>query len=259
MDSTFDLYAAYYDLLYRDKDYSNEVNYISSSILASGGVSEGSILELGCGTGGHAVHLASSNRMVHGIDLSAEMVQRANASKSTLPTHLNEKLTFEVGDIRSFRSTQKFDAVVSLFHVISYQTKNEDIINSFNTARYHLQPGGLFFFDFWYGPSVLSDRPKVVEKVVEDEFIQVLRHTTPTMLIDQNCVDICFDVDICLKQHGAVKQRLTEHHLMRYLFLPEIEYYLSLCGLAVVSAQTWLQHAPLTDRSWYGCIVARAI
>lgn len=259
MDSTFDLYAAYYDLLYRDKDYSSEVNYINSVIVANGGSLDGSILELGCGTGGHAVYLAASNRTIHGIDLSMEMVQRANDLKTTFPTQLSERLTFEVGDIRSFRSARKFDMVVSLFHVISYQTKNEDITNSFNTARCHLHPGGLFVFDFWYGPAVLSDRPKVVEKIVEDERIQVLRHTTPTMLSEQNCVDICFDVDICLKQQGDVRQQLTEHHLMRYLFLPEIEYYLNLCGLEVVSAQPWLEYTPLTDRNWYGCVVARAI
>jgi SAM-dependent methyltransferase len=257
--ATFDLYAAYYDLLYQDKDYSHEVNYINSLIAAHGGKAGGSILELGSGTGGHAVHFAQSDCIVHGIDISAEMIQRANKAKGNLPNEVAQRLTFDVGDVRTFRAESCFDTVISLFHVMSYQTTNSDLLSAFKTARVHLNPGGLFIFDFWYGPSVLSDRPCIVEKVVENETIEVFRYTTPTMITDRNCVDVRFDVTIRLKEQGGDSQPLTENHLMRYLFLPEVENYLDLSGFKIVASNSWLKQEHLSDIDWYGCVVAKAI
>jgi SAM-dependent methyltransferase len=92
--STFDLYAAYYDLLYRDKDYSEEVDYVNSLILAHRGVQELSILELGCGTGGHATYLAKSGQTVYGIDVSPQMVKKAKDNLVNIPLDLAKRLTF---------------------------------------------------------------------------------------------------------------------------------------------------------------------
>jgi SAM-dependent methyltransferase len=257
--NTFDLYAAYYDLLYQDKNYSHEVNYINSLIAAHGGKSNGSILELGSGTGGHAIHFAQSNCIVHGIDISAEMIQRANKAKKSLSIETAQRLTFDLGDVRTFRANKQFDTVISLFHVMSYQTSNSDLLAAFKTARAHLNLSGLFIFDFWYGPSVLSDRPGTVDKVVENEQLKVFRHTTSNMLINRNCVDVCFDIKIQIKQSKDHSQHITEHHMMRYLFLPEIEHYLSLNNLKIVISQAWLEDDSLSDANWYGCVVAKAI
>jgi SAM-dependent methyltransferase len=256
--STFDLYAAYYDLLYRDKDYSEEVDYINSLILAHRGVQESSILELGCGTGGHATYLAKSGQTVHGIDLSPHMVENAKANLVNMPVDLAKRLTFELGDIRTFRTDQKFDVAISLFHVFCYQTSNADLAAAFATARFHLNPGGLLIFDFWYGPGVLSDRPRTVDKIVEDATIQVNRHTESIVHVNDNCVDVAFDVDISLKG-TAQKQNVVEHHLMRYLFLPEIKQYLDLNGFEFCDSYAWLTQNPMVDGDWYGCVAARAI
>ena len=69
-------------------------------------------------------------------------------------------LTFTTGDIRDIRLNQRFDVVIALFHVISYQTTNDDVTAAFQTARQHLNPGGIFIFDVWYGPAVLTERPR---------------------------------------------------------------------------------------------------
>jgi SAM-dependent methyltransferase len=255
--STFDLYAAYYDLLYGDKDYSQEANYINSLILAHGGAAPSSILELGCGTGGHAAYLARSSKLLHGIDLSPQMVEKAQARRGDLPVDLAHRLTFELGDIRSFRTERKFDVAISLFHVFCYQTSNVDLAAAFATARAHLNPGGLLIFDFWYGPGVLSDRPRTVDKVVEDDTIHVKRHTQPTMQVNENCVDVAFTVDISLKG-TAQTQQVVEHHLVRYLFLPEIKQYLDQHNFEFCDAYAWLTQNRMVDGDWYGCVVARA-
>lgn len=130
MNKVFDAYAAYYDLLYQDKNYHKEAKYILR-LLEGNGISSGKILELGSGTGKHAEEFAKMGFFVHGIDLSPEMVQKANHRNNN---NLEGQLLFEVGDVRDFEAGKKFDAVISLFHVISYQIKNEDIQEMFKTA-----------------------------------------------------------------------------------------------------------------------------
>lgn len=254
--SVFDLYAAYYDLLYRDKDYAGEVDYLLG-LIEEAAPQPRSILELGCGTGGHALELAKRGCSVHGIDLSRSMVERARQRGAGRAPNEAVWLEFEVGDVRSYRVDRIFDAAVSMFHVMSYQTGNDDQSAAFATARRHLPVGGLFVFDFWYGPAVLSDRPRDVVKRVSDERIEVTRKTTPTMQVNLNRVDVRFDVDIASRTGGGTRQ-LSETHRMRYLFLPEIERLLRSAAFELLSAQAWLTREPLDDRTWYGCVVARA-
>ncbi len=71
--SVFDEYARYYDLLYRDKDYQAEADYVAGLIQRFNPKAQ-SILELGSGTGIHAALLAEKGFTVHGIERNAEML-----------------------------------------------------------------------------------------------------------------------------------------------------------------------------------------
>ena len=66
--SCFKHYSNYYDLIYSDKNYSTEVNYVES--LFQNKTRCKNILEFGFGTGIHANLLAEKNYIVHGIDSS---------------------------------------------------------------------------------------------------------------------------------------------------------------------------------------------
>ncbi|MGD9832014.1 MAG: class I SAM-dependent methyltransferase [Piscinibacter sp.] len=254
--SQFDLYAAYYDLLYRDKDYASEARYVDRRVRAALPTA-GRLLELGCGTGGHAVELAGLGYSVHGVDLSPAMVERAAQRRLESPA-LSAQLSFEQGDVRSVRVGRRFDAVISLFHVISYQTTNADLAAAFTTARAHLDRGGVFVFDCWYGPAVLSDRPRQVDKRVADDQIEVLRRTRPEMHVNLNCVDVHFDIAIAARVSDD-RREVRETHRMRYLFLPEIEHLLRQAGFDQVEAERWMTGVPLDDSTWYACIRARAV
>ena len=52
-----------------------------------------------------------------------------------------------------------------MFAVLGYQHTNADVLDALATARAHLDVGGLFAFDVWYGPAVLSERPSERVKV----------------------------------------------------------------------------------------------
>ena len=255
--SVFDLYAEYYDLLYRDKDYAAETEYLIA-LISEALPAARSVLELGCGTGGHALEFAKRGFLVHGIDSSSAMIERALEHREHVPATLRELLEFQPGDVRSYRAGHTFDAVVCLFHVLSYQTTNADQDATFATARAHLEPGGVFVFDFWYGPAVLSDRPEHVIKRATGERVEVRREATPTMYVNDNCVNVRFDIDIASRDDDR-SYHVTENHRMRYLFLPEIEHRLAAAGFTMSTAQAWMSSEPLSESSWYGCVIARAL
>jgi predicted TPR repeat methyltransferase len=73
--SVFREYAEYYDLLYSDKDYTGEANFVRERL---GTLKQGAtLLELGSGTGRHAQAFSELGLRVTGVDLSPEMVEQA--------------------------------------------------------------------------------------------------------------------------------------------------------------------------------------
>lgn len=253
--NVFEDYAAYYDLLYQDKDYAREAEFVHRLIQDEmrGAVS---ILDLGCGTGTHAAIFAEMGYSVHGIDQSAKMVTMAEQRRQTLPSELRDQLVFEQGDLRTLRLNKAFDAIVLLFHVMSYQTSNADLQAAFATVAAHLKPKGVVLFDFWYGPAVLAHPPKSRTKTFEDENWQVSRNAKPLMLPEVNVVDVHYDI-AAIQKATLQRQHVTEIHRMRYLFKPELELLLRTAGLVSKGFGEWLTvRAPGRD-SWNVWMSAR--
>ena len=80
----FSDYAQYYDLLNQQKDYKQEVAYITS-LINKYTPKANSLLDLGCGTGLHAIHFAEEGYFVSGIDQSQDMINVARDRLKTLP------------------------------------------------------------------------------------------------------------------------------------------------------------------------------
>jgi SAM-dependent methyltransferase len=255
----FDIYSQYYDLLYKDKDYAKEVDYINQ-LIKNNSVDSSSILDLGCGTGKHDFNLAKLGYHVTGVDLSESMIAVAKENLETTFLEEKDKLTFEKGDIRNVRVNKKFDTVVSLFHVMSYQTSNDDLKKAFETAAIHLNNNGLFIFDFWYGPGVLSDPPVVRIKRLENDSISVCRITEPVLHSNSNVVDVHFEVQITNKEaEQGVIQTLKEVHSMRYLFLPELLLIMENTGFEFIKINEWMsENNPLLN-TWYATIICKKI
>ena len=251
--SVFGAYARYYDLLYAAKDYSAEASYVDT-LLRRWAPEARTLLELGCGTALHASLLAAKGYEVMGIDRSEEMLAAAEKRLASTPG----RVRLARGDIRSVRVEESFDAVISLFHVISYQTSNDDLRDAFATARAHLRPGGVFVFDFWYGPAVLWLKPERRELRLENDEIEVVRHAEPVIHANENVVDVSYRIEVREKGSGEVA-RLQETHRMRYLFLPEVADLLHAAGCEMVAAAEWLTGAEPALSTWGVCAVARAV
>lgn len=253
MSQVFNSYARYYDLLYRDKDYAGESEYVAAHI-SEQIPKANKILELGCGTGAHAEYLARMGYTVHGIDMSEAMLARAVARKAMLPPEIAGRLSFSLGDVCSIRTGETYDAVISLFHVMSYQTTNTDLEATFDTAAVHLESGGLFLFDFWYGPAVLTQKPEVRVKRLEDEEIKVTRIAEPEMHVNENTVDVNYTVFIEVKTSMLVEQ-VKEKHQMRYLFLPELVCFAGADTWSDFKSYGWMKLQALHQDDWSGFMV----
>jgi len=254
MTKHFGAYSRYYDLLYQDKDYVSEAAYVEA-LLRQHGDDVQSVLELGCGTGRHAELLARQGLDVVGVDLSDTMVEQA-CDRARKLSDGGGQFAAQQGDVRSFRTDRRFDTVISLFHVVSYQITNQDVNLMFETAATHLKPGGLFVFDVWYGPAVVSDKPVVRVKRMHDDTVDITRIAEPTIDLNRNRVDVHYTILVSDKASGRVTQ-LQETHPMRYYFAPELELIANQQQLQITHQEAWLTGEPPSDSTWGVCFIAR--
>jgi SAM-dependent methyltransferase len=242
----FDAYSRYYNLLYRDKDYAAEVNYIDL-LLQRHGIGGKDLLEFGSGTGKHGHLLAESGYRVTGIERSAEMVALVIPSVG---------FACQQGDICTVQLGRTFDAVLALFHVISYQTSNDDVKAVFARAAEHLRLGGLFVFDVWYSPAVFSQRPAVRVKRLEGKGVRITRIAEPEIHCNENRVDVNYSIFAEDVTTGAV-QTLAETHPMRHFSLPELDLLADLAGFERLAAEGFLTGERASEDTWGLCVVLR--
>jgi SAM-dependent methyltransferase len=254
-EGVFDAYSAYYDLLYRDKAYDAEAQYVAETCRRHMPQAV-SLLDLGCGTGRHAGELVRRGFEVTGVELSPSMVERALRLRSSLEPELSAKLAFARGNALDFRAERRFDVVTALFHVLSYQTENSAVRRFLQTAHEHLREGGLFLFDCWWGPAVLTERPEARQKQMSDDGFEVLRFATPTLHASRNVVDVHYRVEIRERASGVTRE-IEEMHSMRYFFLPELEWYLDEAGFELAWSGEFQSGRTLDDRTWNAFFVAR--
>lgn len=246
-------YAYYYNAFYQNKDYGMEARQVDS-LLRQYGDNIQKIINFGCGTGKHDIELTKIGYQCEGIDVSPLMIEIAqeNARKESLD------IKFSLADIQKFEAGKKYDAVLSLFHVMSYQNTNQQIMAAFASARKALNQGGVFLFDVWYGPGVLHDMPGVRVKEVENEERKLIRIATPAMESKRNVVNVCYDVLVVDKKTNSV-QTLHEVHNMRYFFRPEVELMLQETGFELVCNLDCNTLEETDFNSWTSYFIARAL
>lgn len=226
----------------------------ADTLLRKYGADVRKIINYGCGTGRHDIELSKLGYDCTGIDMSPLMIDIARKNCGDI----NGNIDFSVADIRTYEPKNKYDAVVSLFHVMSYQNSNKDILDAFRSARKAIKDGGIFLFDLWYGPGVLSDPPVVRVKEAEDDKYKLVRIARPAMHDKINVVDVCYEVLVIEKKTGYTKI-INETHHMRYFFRPELEFYLRKSGFKLVDNLDCKTLGETGYDSWTSYFVAEAM
>ena len=244
-------YADVYDALYAEKDYTAECDLLES-IFRKAGRPVASLLDLGCGTGRHAAELATRGYEIVGVDRSAAMLERARAR---IPAEAASRVSFVEADISSLRLERRFDAVVCMFAVLGYLIDDGDLRATLANVRRHLEPGGVFVFDVWYGPAVESIGPDSRTKVVRDGVDEVERKAQGFLEPGRSVCTVAYDVT--RRGPGHPPAITHEEHRMRYFDEPELRSLLAEAGLELRSLTAFpaVEQAPSVE-SWNVLAVA---
>jgi ubiquinone/menaquinone biosynthesis C-methylase UbiE len=108
--------------------------------LAQTGQIQGSVLDVGCGTGENALHLAQLGYEVWGIDSSPLAIKKAQAKSSTRGV----SVTFRVADAFRLKELgRSFDMIIDsgLFHIFS----DEERLLFVRSLSSVLKPGGTYY------------------------------------------------------------------------------------------------------------------
>jgi len=116
------------------EDYIEETEFFSRIIKEDAKIDVRSLLHMGCG-GGRNDFTFKKHFDVTGVDISDDMLRLAR--------ELNPESVYIQGDMRSIRSDKTYDSIVALDSV-NYMKTEEDLIDLFQTAYEHLNPGGVF-------------------------------------------------------------------------------------------------------------------
>lgn len=254
MTRIFTSSALFYDAIYQNKEYQKEGAYVVQSLREFNSTAK-RILELGCGTGNYSFILRDHGFEILGIDASEKMISLANEKKSSLGEH---NIDFETCNSEDFHTDLEWDFAVSLFFMLGYQVSDESIMKTFLAVRSCIRTGGIFAFDFWYGPSVIKKGCFPNEIRVETHNHRMIRKSSPSIIDEDSSVRIVQSYSIQDKKTKEYED-FNEVHKVRYFDEKQLSSFLYKCSFDVIRFEAFMGHKPLKETDWAGMAFARAI
>lgn len=109
------------------------------------------VLELAAGSGRVTLPLAEAGARegfeVVGLEIVPEMLAEANRCRDAAPESVRERLTFVLGDMRSWKARAPFDLIVTPCSSMSHVLGLDEQLATWRQARENLNPGGRFVVD----------------------------------------------------------------------------------------------------------------
>ncbi len=126
------------------------------------------VFDLSCGDGRHSVEWARRGYRVTGLDLSAELLEKARERTKALELDIE----FIRGDMRDIPYTDSFDLLVNFFTSFGYFREDEENALVLKAIFNALRPGGRFLMDYLNRDHVLQtivprDRKEIDGAVLE--------------------------------------------------------------------------------------------
>jgi perosamine synthetase len=242
------MYAEAYDALYAAKEYAKEAALLESCFrrFSQNGVRR--VLDVGCGTGRHTSELVKRGYDVVGVDASPDML--ALARRRAPGTR------FEQGTLTSFDLAERFDAVLLMFAVLSYQTEARDLLAALRNVRRHLAPAGLLVADVWYGAPP-SARVQTTRRTGRSGSVEWTRIGRLRRFPLEQRVEVFYE--LC-RRDGESERVAHETHQLRWFHSGEIALLLAATGfeLALLSSEEDLDRPP-AESAGSALFVARRV
>lgn len=202
--------SKYVDASYRHtKNYQQEVDFILRRV---GGRSGRKILiDVACGTGGHAELLSKAGFEVYAVDLNDGMLRLI---KKNLP-----KAKVFQQDMRQLQLPVQADVLICMYNSINYNYSYDELTHTFQRFYDHLKPGGVLIFDTAFMKHTWKPGPLNVETITTPEF-EVARINKSHKKRSFGIVDIVF----VIFEKG--RKRIVE--TQNKIFLPDRERIITL-------------------------------
>jgi len=227
----FDSLAKYYDLIYKEKDYDGEVQFLNEAFIQ---FKVKSILDIACGTGEHLVRLDNAGYLVDGMDASTDMIDIAS-KKLFRP--------LSIGRMENFHSPKKYDAIIAMFNSVGYSL-NPQLI--FQNVYNHLNDGGVFIFDFWNKPAAQKFFEPYREKTING-----IKRISHTKRYTEDTLEIEFTVYKMLD--GEIDWReapVCEVHIINIFDPRDMRTNLELAGFGVEMFPFMKPESTVTSHDW---------
>ena len=135
-------FARVYDMFQDNVDYQTWGQWLKQQ-LAAQGITDGLVLDLGCGTGTMTEILAEAGYDMIGVDNSGEMLAEAMEKR----VESGHDILYLLQDMQEFELYGTVRAVVSVCDSLNYITEEEELEHVFALVNNYLDPQGIFLFD----------------------------------------------------------------------------------------------------------------
>ncbi len=240
-------FAEVYDKFMDCTPYAVWLDYVSK-ILTANGISQGLVLDLGCGTGTLTELLAETGYDMIGVDVSEDMLQIA-LNKRELS---GNDILYLCQNMREFELYGTVRAVVSICDSVNYLLTEDEVADTFRLVNNYLDPQGIFIFDF---NTVHKYRDVIGDAVIaenrdECSFIWD-NHYDSTDGINE------YDITFFVQEEGDRYRRFTETHYQRGYSLADMKRILKDAGMEFLSACDADNFGPVRKSSERVFITAR--
>lgn len=232
---SYENFARVYDELMDNVPYEEWAQFILN-LLQDRKITEGLVLELGCGTGKMMTLLGKAGFDMIGVDNSVEMLQIAREKTS-------QDFLYLLQDMREFELYGTVKAVISVCDSVNYITKKEELRKVFQLVNNYLDPEGLFIFDFntEYKYRELIGETVIAEDREDVSFIWFNEYDEESHLND-------IDLKVFVQEEGDIYRKFQEEHIQRGYTLDEIKQLLEESGLIFLEAyEEYTTQAPQMD------------
>ena len=216
-----------------------------SKILTEHGISEGLVLDLGCGTGTMTRLLRQKGYDMIGVDASAEMLEIAR-------NHPDEGILYLQQDMREFELYGTVAAVVCVCDSLNYLLEEEDLAEVFSLVHNYLDQNGVFIFDMntIHKYRDLIGDATICENREEGSFIWE-NYYDPEEEINE------YDLTIFVQEEGDTFHRFTETHLQRGYTVGQMRTLVEQSGLKILEIMDSDTGEAVTETSERVYIVAK--
>ena len=241
-------FASVYDTFMDNIPYEEWAEYLKG-LLKEYGVSEGLVLDLGCGTGSMTELLATAGYDMIGIDNAEEMLDIAMEKRA----QSGHDILYLLQDMREFELYGTVNAIVSICDSMNYITEEEELSEVFRLVNNYLDPQGIFIFDFntVYKYSEVLGNQTIAEDREDCSFIWDNYYYEDEKINE-------YELSLFIKEQDSdLYRKYQETHYQRAYDLETIERLVKQSGLEYITAyDAFTKDAP-TDESGRIYVIAR--